>query len=248
MPGKRGRGTRYGSRIGKRFKHPRRTHVYPMRGRGYRAFKPGKDRVSGYYGRFAGPSGERKFKDTGFASVINDTTLIQQLTVIPEGNGESERIGRKITLRNIHVKGQLVLSPETLFTTKMSDWVEIYILQDTQTNGALFTGTDLLENDNIEAFRNLANSSRFKVLKKKTFSMNALVGIQTSEGPVTFATGEVTRAFSMNIQCDIPIEYDNSLTTGVITTVRSNNIYLCAISVEGKCVYGGTVRLRYSDK
>ncbi len=53
----------------------------------YRPFRPGFDRTGGFYGRFAGPGGEKKFFDTDVDdAVVSGSMTINNLTVVPEGN------------------------------------------------------------------------------------------------------------------------------------------------------------------
>ncbi len=210
----------------------------------YRSPK-GRMQTSGYYGRFT-TGGERKFHDVDLAlTPVTALLAINNTGVIVQGNSESERIGRKITLRSINIRGALKLNAATTAASSANEF-RIMIVQDTQTNGAIFAATQLLETDTIESFRNLANSSRFKVLKTKEISLNA-GGAAPSGAALVF--GEAHRRFTMNIPCAIPIEYDNSSTDGAITSVRSNNIYFCiqAETATGTTL-SGTLRLRYSDR
>ncbi len=208
------------------------------------AFRKGYDRTGGYYGRFTGMSGELKFLDT----VVTDTPItaamvIQNLTVIAEGNGESQRVGRKVTIKSVHIKGVMTLIPAT-DAANTSDKVFGMLVQDTQTNGAAFTALDLLDSNVVASFRNLANSSRFKVLYKKTFLFNA-GGAAPSGAAFVFSSSQ--RDVNINKKCNIVMEYDNSATTGVITSVRSNNVYWVTQSTNGVVNSVLTARIRYSD-
>ncbi len=209
-----------------------------------RAFVPGRDRTGGYYGRFSGPGGEMKFKDTDVSdAVVTATMVINQILVIAQGNTESERIGRKLTIKKIHVKGQVKLASQTA-ANATANTVIMMLVQDTQTNGAAFTATDLVETDDYKSFRNLAQSSRFKILYKKTITLNAQGGVATG---AAYAFGEPVRAINCNVNCSVPIEYDNSLDTGVIATVRSNNIYWVTQASAGTASIDANCRVRYSD-
>ncbi len=208
------------------------------------AFRKGYDRTGGYYGRFTGVNGELKFKDT----VVSDTpitaaTVIQNLTVIAEGNGESQRVGRKVTIKNIHIKGVMTLIPAS-DAANTSEKVFGYLVQDMQTNGAAFVALDLFDTDIIASFRNLANSGRFKILAKKTFMFKA-GGAAPSGAAFIFSSDQ--KNVNINKKCNIVMEYDNSATTGVITSVRSNNLYWVTQSTNGVVNSVLTARIRYSD-
>ncbi len=215
-------------------------------GRRMRQFRVGYDRTGGYYGRFAGANAERKFFDTDVDDAVTAATMVvNNLTVIPEGNGESARIGRKIVIKSIHVKGHLTL-PATTASNATSDNVCMMLVQDTQTNGTAMVAADLLDTDVIESFNNLANSGRFKILYKKWVAIACGGGGVATGAAYIFA--EATRQIVVNKRCNIPIEYDNSATTGVITSVRSNNLYWLTQSQSGLCAIVANVRVRYTDR
>ncbi len=210
-----------------------------------RMFVPGRDRTSGFYGRYAGKGAEHKFFNTTVSSTpITAAMIIQNLTVIPEGNGESDRIGRKVTIRSVHIKGQMTLIAATALTGT-SEKVFAYLVQDKQTNGAVFAATDLLDTDSVISFRNLANTSRFKILLKKTYVFKAGGAAPTG---AAFGFSQHTVDININKTCNIVMEYDNSATTGAIGTVRSNNLYWVTQAAGATVNSVIIARVRYSDQ
>lgn len=201
---------------------------------------PGYTRRSGYYGGI-----ERKFLDTAFS----DGTLASAMTfynpmVIPQGDTESQRIGRKVVIRSLHLRGTLTLLNAT-DVTNTSNQFRMRIVIDTQTNGAQFGATDLLETDAINSFSNLANRSRFRVLYDKTKEFNSFGASATG---AAYSFGEVIKPISVNLKLNLPVEFDNSATTGAITTVRSNYICITMQSSTGEIIsMAMTSRIRYTD-
>jgi hypothetical protein len=209
-----------------------------------KTFRKGYDRTGGYYGRFRRGSPEKKFHDVDVDdATISAAMTINNLTVIPEGNGESERIGRKITITNIYWRYALELNSKTAIADT-SDIVKVMLVQDTQTNGAQFAATDLLETDEWKSFRNLANSKRFRVLYSESFAMQIQGATPTG---AAYATGEDVKIVEGSRKCNITIEYDNSASTGAIATVKSNNLYWVTQSRKGVTPGHGNIRLRYTD-
>lgn len=205
----------------------------------------GQTRIGGYYGRFTS-GGERKFHDVSLADgEVTAALSIINLTIIPEGNGESDRIGRKITIKNISWRYKIQLKEHTDIT-KSSDTIKMMLVQDMQTNGAQFTALNLLETDIWESHRNLANSRRFVVLWSKDVTLASTSGGPASTTTTNFSSNR--RVVVGGKSCNIQIEYDNSATTGAIGTVRSNNLYWCTQSIEGDLDCGGQCRLRYTDQ
>ncbi len=46
-------------------------------------------------------------------------------------------------------------------------------------------------------------------------------------------------------KCDVLMEYDNTAITGVITSIRSNNIFAIILSLSGNCAFASKMRLRF---
>lgn len=197
--------------------------------------------------RYSRPDFEKKFKDTDIGTAIGAIAATfekSNLNVVEQGDAENERVGRKITIRNIYVKGTLKLAGPTA-AANATETVTLMILVDTQTNGAGFGATDFLEANEWNSYRNLANQTRFKVLWKKDFTLNASGGAASGAAYVLGANG---RNFRKGKKCVIPIEYDNSATDGSIATQRVNSVWFCAIANTGALVtLDGTARIRYTD-
>lgn len=234
-----------------------RNSIFPASARG-------KYRLSGNYGRF-GADGEMKFIDNLLAfNVIasageirpdtSDTvtpavavsatgTLVQ----VVQGDQTYQRNGRKITVKRINARLTLNL-PASTVATEASDTYRIMLVQDKQCNGAAATVASVLgftgQTITAHSFNNLENSRRFRVLFDVFRPINASAGGAPTATP-SFSQTNHTLVF--NKKCNIPIEYDSSATTGAIATIRSNNLFILAIS-QGQFVrLTGNVRLRYSD-
>lgn len=218
-------------------------------GEGLPAGLVGVARIGGFYGRFAGPGAELKFLDTVRADAtlaLAGAVIDDSLNHIPQGNTESERIGRKVVIRGLRLKGRIKNSPTTAQTTTDQRY-RIIVYCDKQANGATAVVTDILETAVIDSFRNLANVQRFQILYDKTKNMIMPAVAQTAAGTFTTYSCEYGQQFSMKL--NLPIEFDNSATTGVITSIRSNNIGLLAMcsTNDNPPVFAYTVRIRYSD-
>jgi len=204
----------------------------------------GFTRTGGYYGRFRANRllrGELKFLDTALAATdptVNGV-VFPNLVVVPQGDNQSERIGRKITLKSIWIRGNIVLTPQGA-AAAATDVTRIIVVQDKQANGAAFGVTDVLTSANYLSFKDLENESRFVILKDVQIATR-------STGGVAAATLEGNNTFNWYMKCNIPIEYDSSLTTGVIATQRSNSIAVLGINQGGLTTIQYNARIRYSD-
>lgn len=193
-------------------------------------------------GRYA-DSGELKFHDLDIndASVAQNGTIIEDsCNTIAQGVTESQRIGRKCTIRAINWRYEFEMIP----TGPSSDEVIRLILYlDKQCNGATATITGILESDDFQSFNNLANKSRFTILMDRTVTQN-LSGLGGNGTTNIFGSSTIIGSFYK--KCNIPIEYDS--TTGAITEVRSNNLGVLILGkTGGLTVFGSKMRLRFSD-
>ncbi len=190
------------------------------------------------------PTGELKFHDVTIDdAVVAATMTINNLTIIAQDTTESTRIRRKCNIHSIHWKYNMSL-PVATSAGSTADIVKVMLVLDMQTNGAAFAATDLIETDVWDAFRNLSNSKRFRVLYSKDIQFKA--GGAAPSG-AAFVFSEDIKYIIGNKTVNIPIEYDNSVTTGAIGSVKSNNLYWVTQSISGLIGATGTVRLRFSD-
>ncbi len=214
-----------------------------------RRWRPGYSRTAGFYGRFrrGGARQEYKFKDTtfGLVNVASTGTVTTNMVVIPEGDGEQERDGRKITVKSISVRGLVVLPAVTAIDSG-GDLLRLYIVQDMQTNGLAYTPDDVMETTDINSFRQLANSYRFKILATRKYRIGFTGGRGENAAIGTWAEDHKFIDIHLN-NLNIPIIYDNSATTGNISTQRSNSINILMFSHDGLCNVELQQRIRFSD-
>lgn len=202
----------------------------------------GYTRRAGFYG--INRSSEMKFIDYAQAYVFSTTASVLtngQLAIIAQGDTESTRDGRKATLTAVECKGILTLFPAA--AAVVAGTVVMYLVQDMQCNGAAAAITDIFTSAALPASRNLENASRFKILKKFEYVFNPAAGVggafNTAVWPIDWY-GKV----------NIPIIWDNTASTGAITTIRSNNLFLVGGSngpgMNAVAVFNGNVRVRFT--
>ncbi len=205
-------------------------------------------RISGYVARPRAMAtvGELKFHDLDIDDVaiaINGTIAEDSVLTIAQGTTESERIGRKLTVKKIGWHFEIKFLGATAIAAS-SDVVRVMLYLDKQTNGVAATAVGILESDNYQSFNNLSNKSRFLILMDRFYSLKSHSG---SGNGTTDKFGEDVITDSFYKECNIPIEYDNSATTGAITTMRSNNIGVLLLSRDGGSLFASKMRIRYSD-
>ncbi len=167
------------------------------------------------------------------------------INIIPQGVLETERIGRKVTIRSINWRWTLNLNPSSGGDLSLgADVVRVILYLDRQCNGSTATTVLILESANFQSFNNLANKSRFRILMDRVYTLNSPAG--AGNGTAN-DTGPVIINDSLYKKCNIPIEFDNSLSTGVLSTIRSNNLGILLISESALTDMDSKIRLRFSD-
>lgn len=193
--------------------------------------------------------GESKFYDFS-SSVLNLTTAGQLSTasaaLVAAGTGESQRIGRKIFVTKIMLRG-VFKQPNSTAIADGHHQLRIIVFHDKQhnKNGVAVTGSQLLAADQVESFRNLDNSRRFTFLCDETFDLNVMAAGHTGS---TDRVAEVGKSWFIYKDVNIPIVYDS--TAGAITELTENNIGVMVwcgpfTSTAPQITYAG--RIRYTD-
>ncbi len=191
-------------------------------------------------------SGEIKFHDVDLNDdpVASGATITPSICLIAQGVEESERIGRKCTIRSINWRFQVNLPEvDAAATPATPTTVRLIVYLDKQCNGAAAAGTDLLETADIHSFRNLSNVGRFVFLLDKVVCINYLT--MASDGAGVVSMGQVFREFTFFKKCNFPIEFNGA--TGAIAEIRSNNIGVLVVGLSGAGAINSKFRLRFSD-
>lgn len=199
-------------------------------------------------GGLVGSQREQKFLDVdiGTQTTIGATLDVTEPCVIPQGDGQSQRIGRRVFIKSIQLRGTIVL-PKVADFDSTSTIVRLLLIQDTQTNGVKFTGSNLLVEDLFDAYNKLSNRNRFKTLLSQDYKLTAKGGAANST--TTYETAEDIVNIHIYKKVDIEIEFDDTVATGAVASVRSNNLYWCWFlsSSVTTPVFTGNSRIRYFD-
>lgn len=217
---------------------------------------PGFTRTGGNFGRFQSGGGpERKWLDTTMLeSDIPNTGVIltgggggtdqASINAIAQGDGPSERDGRKVVIKSVQARGQVTLNSGPGLISYARIRMILYL--DKQANGAAATVTDILETANINSHLNLSNNLRFTILWDKVIDLNSTGNVVSTTGSDTY--GNAVRSFKFYKKVNIPVEFDG--TTAAIANIKSNNLNFLFISYENGLPESdifGTARVRYTD-
>lgn len=200
-------------------------------------------------------AGEVKFVDAEKArTVVADAWVNARLDPtndclngIQQGIAETQRIGRKVRIVGIYVRGAVELQnfEGQSGVAVGRHIVRILLVQDTQTNKAVAGGEKVMATgtDETFAFKNLDNNKRFKILGDKTIQLNyvAAHGATLDWG----ATGEV-KSFAFMKNVNIPVLFVG--TTADIASISDNSFHIYMVTGNTTDAFASyRVRVRYTD-
>ncbi len=188
---------------------------------------------------------ELKFHDVDLddATIASGANVTASINLIAQGVGESQRIGRKCTIKFISWRFTMTMPTRT--AASISDTVRVLLYLDKQANGATAANTDVLESADYQSFNNLSNKGRFRTLMDRTYDINGNAG--SGRGTTdTLSYGSKITNDSFYKKVNIPIEFTAG--SGAITEITSNNIGVILMSEQGLASFESKFRLRFSDK
>ncbi len=166
-------------------------------------------------------------------TAITDTPLITQLSNIPQGDGVSARDGAQCKMIGLELSFALNQSTSSAGGTQ----IRVMLVQDKQTNQAIYTAADLLEDvtqsDALVSPRNLDNMRRFSVLLDRTWVLNI--------------AGVTNILYKHYFKKDVLLRFDASTPSIADLTQNSMSLLLVGNEVTNDPTITLFARLRYVD-
>ncbi len=204
---------------------------------------------------------ELKFLDTALAAnaltAPTDSTGGEQnpslgstgcISAMAQGDGESQRDGRRVVLKSVNIKGVIRCDPQINQTAgDTSTECIVALVWDSQSNGVTLNSENVFANPSATSqgaplvFRNLQFQERFKVLATKhiTFSQPNMVWDGTN-----IEQGGTQRSFSFYKSLNLPVTHTG--TTANISAVSDNSLHVVAfcsnVSLVPDLSYNSRVR------
>ncbi len=183
---------------------------------------------------------------TGGEHNPSGTTTLNSVT---QGDGESNRDGRKMIMKYISVKGTITvpaLSNQTVSANQ--HMAKVYLVWDKQTNGTLFNSEDVMDNQSASAlnstsmFRNMQFAQRFQILAQQEIHLE--YAPQVAGSAADGETGEQIKSFKFNVPLpDIPVNFSG--VAGTVANITDNSINLMGFAQVGAI---GEVLLHYNSR
>lgn len=238
------------------------TGSYRRGGKAWRGLRAGYNRIGGFYGRFNKRPGaqELKYKDIVGVQLLPVPPFGVRLTTDPAqpldiavGPGADQRIGRQLILKSLHIRGTIRLEANNA-PSNATDSVRILIVWDRQANGDSVQTNEFLQesfiggaivNNDIDAFKNMENSDRFKFLYDKIHNLSYKAGGLPDGGTVPVGMA-VEKRVNIFRKVHIPITYDDvTQAMGGMAKIKSNHISIWAFSRHGHINMSVGIRIRF---
>jgi len=197
---------------------------------------------------------ELKFHDRNVANgtiTSSMSLLLSPNDLIAAGTADDERIGSQVILKSLQIKGVVTrVTTDTTVAAMNGQYTgEIYVILDTQCNGAQAAAGDVFASSGLvgRIRLNMDNRDRFKVIHHSKWSKSASAIVNNAGGDMG-----VFESFDIDIykKMNLPLQYTSGTTTGGITTLTDNNL-LVFVGVDN--VTDATTeldcmsRVRYTD-
>lgn len=163
-----------------------------------------------------------------------------QLCLVPQGTTSQTRIGEKIVVKSVQIRASIGLVPSA--ATVASSTACLYLIWDKQANGAAAGVTDIFTGTNVaEAMKNITNLNRFKILAMWYHTFSPKAGAQGAYNNDQYH-------LELYKKVNIPMIYNS--TTGAITEITGNNIFLVAgtdAATDDTIVCSGRARIVFTE-
>lgn len=166
------------------------------------------------------------------ATAIPNTGDIVELTNIDQGDTAQTRDGAQIKCMSISCKYTI-----TINSSAVNSFVRVILVRDIQTNQAIYSLSDLLENSGalaIESHLNLDNKYRFQVLANRVHKLSNTTGTDLISGHIFKRVGT-------------KIRYDNTGNGIADLTSKSFSIVFISDEAVNTPTLKMVARIRYVD-
>lgn len=184
---------------------------------------------------------ELKFVDYNYTATIVNTTAGAEadpgtalcLNAIAQGDGESQRDGRKAVIKSFEIRGFVNFTAQSDAADPAGGQiVRLVLVQDRQTNAAQENSEDVLSDsagNDVNSMTNLQFEKRFRILRDVRISVEPAVAF--TDGTNTGAVSGTTKSFHWKGRLNMPVNYSG--TTAVIGSIVDNSLHIIAIASGG---------------
>lgn len=192
---------------------------------------------------------ERKVNDISVATYQVHTTSTPTLLCLPvTGSDFNQRIGRKITIKSVYIRGRVGIQSGFGISTadSPSQQARFLIFADLQPNGAAPAVTDLLVSADPASQLNLNNRDRFVILSDKEYAFDPYSKTAAAGGQNGHSIANVKVYKKLNMEVIF-----NAVNGGSIADIQSGALYMLWLGSEASGAQDInailSTRVRYTD-
>lgn len=183
---------------------------------------------------------------------VNATGIATPLCIPTVGADMQNRVGRKITIKSVYIRGLIQTIPSgTAGTagTAAAQMCRFIILADLQPNGVTLTPTDVLgASFTVQSQLNLNNRDRFKIYCDKQYVFDPYMYTTTATQALANASRQIWPIKKYK-KLDLEVVF-NGTSTGGIADISSGALYMLWVGSNAgvaACNYSLSTRCRYAD-
>lgn len=200
-------------------------------------------RTGGFYGVYS-QRGREELKVIDTAQITSPilttaTTILQN--GVAQGTDFTNRVGRKVIVKSIHVK--YFIGATFTADGATGDIIRYMLVWDYQANGALASASDILTTTDSLSGINLTNRDRFKVLYDKRHVMEA---VDYNAGTIVAGNGRPVFA-QRYMRVNMPMIFGGTAAT--IGSIQTGSLVLLVLSANSSTAWSiaSNIRVRFSD-
>lgn len=177
-------------------------------------------------------------------------SVFNTLSGVAQGDGEQERDGRVIHMKEIYITGEVeCLSQNGITTSDPATMVFLALVLDTQTNGTQLKSEDVFVNPSADKkgaaspLRNLQFSSRFRVLDTTLISLQ---NPSLANNGSNLSQSGLVRHFKLSKSFGEGIQVQFTATGDTVASIQDNSLHILGycrdISLVPKITYNSRLR------
>lgn len=202
--------------------------------RAFKKYRKGR-RSSSRLARKMYQAQESGYVDTALAVYPCDTTgSIALIPTIAQGTSVNQRVGKKVMLKSIQVRGNVYSGTSSTATD-----CAIIIVYDKRPTGVLPAITDILDTANSNSFNKDINAGRFKILRRIDFALTGNISAPS--------TGNEMKDASDFFKVNLPLVFKASA-TGAIADIEEGAVYLVTVGSNAAGATAGNAALGFRTR
>jgi len=196
---------------------------------------------------------EKKVFDINPANIdVNSTPSISPLCIPTIGADMTNRVGRKICIKSLYVRGYVGVSAAVSAPAAASvagQVARMILLWDSQPNGSSPAITDILQSSGVSSQINLNNRERFKILADKVYVFDPMQIVFTAGSQIAMCNRTIYPV-KKYIKLNNEVVF-NSTNGGTVADIASGNlvmVWLGSVSTgPSDCIANLSTRVRFTD-